>query len=64
MPLVTVGGVSLSTSGEVIVIIHQHAYHGKKKTIHSCLQIDHYKNEVDDRSTKVGSDQHMNTLDN
>ena len=35
VPLATPGGVALSTSGEVIVIMHQHAYHGKNKTIHS-----------------------------
>ena len=33
--LVTSSGVALSTSGEVIVIMHQHDYHGKNKKIHS-----------------------------
>ena len=31
VPLATAGGVTLSISGEVIVMMHQHAYHGKKK---------------------------------
>ena len=39
IPLVTTGGVTLTTSGEVIVIMHQHACHGKNKTIHSSPQI-------------------------
>ena len=35
IPLVTSGSVSLTTSGEVIIIMHKHAHRGKKKTIHS-----------------------------
>ena len=64
IPLVTAGGVTSTTSGEVIVIMHQHACHGKNKTIHSSPQIEHYENKVDDRSIKVGSGQHTTTLDN
>ena len=64
IPLVTTGRVALTTSREVIIIVHQHAHHGKNKNVHSSPQIDHYKNKVDDRSIKVGGGQHMNTLDN
>ena len=64
VPLATPGGVALSTSGEVIVIMHQHAYHGKNKTIHSSTQIEHHKIKVDDSSIKVVVGQHSNTLDN
>ena len=39
IPLVTAGGVTLTTSGEIIVIMHQHACHGKNKTIHLSPQI-------------------------
>ena len=39
--LVTAGGVTLTTSGEVIIIMHQHACHGKNKDIYSFTQIEH-----------------------
>ena len=64
IPLVTVGGVTSTTSGEIIIIMHQYAHHGKNKTIHSSPQIEHYENKVDDRSIKVGGSQHITTLDN
>lgn len=64
IPLVTAGGVTSTTSGEVIVIMHQHAHHGKNKIIHSYPQIEHYENKVDDRYIKVGGSQHITTLDN
>ena len=63
MPLVTAGGVTSTITGKVIVIVNQHAHHGKNKTIHSSPQIEHYKNIADDRSIKVGSAQHITTLD-
>ena len=61
--LVIACGVALNTSGEVILIMHQHACHGKNNTIHSSPQIEHYKNKVDDRSIKLGGGQHVDTLD-
>ena len=63
IPLVTAGGVTTTTTGKVIVIMHQLACHGKNKTINSSPQIDHYKNIVDDRSIKVCGGQHITTLD-
>ena len=39
IPLVTSGGVALTISGELIIIMHQCACHGKNKTIHSSPQI-------------------------
>ena len=54
IPLVTASGVALTTLGEVIIIMHQCAFHGKNETIHSLPQIEVYKNKVDDRSIKVG----------
>ena len=41
IPLVTTGSITLTTSGEVIIIIHQCACNGKNKTIHSSPQIEH-----------------------
>ena len=64
VPLVTAGSVTLTTSGEVIIIMHPHACHRKNKTIHPSPQIEHYKNKVDDRSIKVGGGRHMTTLCN
>ena len=64
IPLVTAGGVTSTTSGEVILIMHQCAYHPKTKTIHSSAQIEHFKNIVDDRAIKVGGTQQITTSDN
>ena len=63
IPLVTEGVVTATMTGEVIVIMHQHARHGKNKTIHYSPQIEHHKNIVDDCFIKVGGGQHINTLD-
>ena len=63
MPIATAGGVTSTISGEVMLIMHQYAYHPKCATIHSSAQIEHYKNVVDDRSIKVGGGQHITTLD-
>ena len=43
--------------------MHQHACHGKNKTIHSSPHVDHCKNILDDWSIKVGGGQHITTLD-
>ena len=52
-PLETAGGVTLTKSGEAILIMNQCRCHGKNKTIHSSPQIEFCKNKVDDRSMKV-----------
>ena len=62
IPLVTTGGATLTTSGEVILIMYQHECHRKNKTIHSSPKIEVYKNKSDYRSMKVGSGQHATTL--
>ena len=61
--LATVGGVVPSQYEEVIVVMHQYAYTGKEKTIHSDGQLEWYKNTVDDRSMKVGGNQCISTID-
>ena len=43
--------------------MHQYAYLGKGKTIHSSAQIEYYKNNVDDKSSKAGGKQRIVTLD-
>jgi hypothetical protein len=49
--------------GEVIINMHLYAYTGKGKMIHSSGQLEWYKQEVDDKSIKVGGKQHIKTLD-
>jgi hypothetical protein len=53
IPVGTAGAI-VKTQGEVITILHQYAYTGKVKTIHSSGQLEWYKQEVDDKSIKVG----------
>ena len=63
IPLLTAERATLTITGEVIAIMHEHSCHGKNKTIHSSPQIEHHKNIVDDHSIKVGGRQHITTLD-
>ena len=43
--------------------MHQYAYTGKGKSIHSCAQLEAHKQVVHDKSIKVGEKQHIETLD-
>jgi hypothetical protein len=63
IPIVTAGAVVKTQCGEVIIILHQYAYTGKGKTIHSSGQLEWYKQEADDTSIKVGRKQRIKTLD-
>ena len=63
IPIVTAGGVVKSQRGPVIAILNQYAYVGRGRSIHSSGQLEWYKNEVNDRSIKVGGKQHITTLD-
>ena len=49
--------------GYVNLIMNEYAYDGKGHTIHSSGQIGWNKNQVDDRSDKVGGSQCITTLD-
>jgi hypothetical protein len=62
-PIVTAGAVVKLQRGEVIIVMHQYAYTGKGKTIHSSGKLEWYKQEVDDNSIKVGGKQRIKTLD-
>ena len=62
IPLVTTG-VPTTITGEVTLIMHQHAQHGKNKPIHFFPQIEHYKNTSYDYSIKFGGGQNITTLD-
>jgi hypothetical protein len=63
IPIVTAGAVVKTQRGEVIILLHQYAYTGKGKTIHSSGQLEWYIQEVDDKSIKVGGMQRIKTLD-
>ena len=47
----------------VNLIMNEYAYYGKGHTIHSSGQIEWHKNQVDDKSVKVGGTQCITTLD-
>ena len=63
--LVTAGAVIPTQHCEVIGIFHQYAYTGKGKSIHSSLQLESFKIDVNDKFIKVnGGMQHILTADN
>ena len=65
MPNLSIGtctGVTTTNQGLVVVILHQYAYMGKGRTIHSSAQLEMYKNQVDDCSQVVGSNQYIQTF--
>jgi hypothetical protein len=47
----------------VILIFIQYAYHGLGRSIHSAIQLEHYKSRVDDRSIKAGGRRCLTTLE-
>ena len=64
LPIATFTGIVESHLGLICLIMHQYAYHGKDKTIHSCIQVEHHGNDVNDRSIKLkGGKQCITTLD-
>ena len=49
---------------QFIAIFHQYAYTGKGKSIHSSLQLESFKQDVNDKSIKVtGGLQRIQTID-
>ena len=58
----TVGGVVDTQKGPVVAIMHQYALLGKGSSIHSPCQMEHFKNQVDDKSKQVGGKQAIITL--
>ena len=49
--------------GYINLIMNEYVYYGKGYTIHSSSQIEWHKNQVDDKSVKVGGSQCITTLD-
>ena len=64
LEIVTAGGVVKSQRGEVIAILNQYALLGMGCTIHSSIQLEHYKIQVDDKSLRHGGTQTITTPDN
>ena len=64
LPIVTAAAKVETTSGPVILLLHQYAYLGQGKTIHSSGQMEHYEIDVCDKSKKVANGkQRIKTLE-
>ena len=63
LEIITAGGVAPSQKGPVIIILHQYAHLGKGSTIHSCIQLEAFKNNVDDKSIHHKGSQTITTND-
>lgn len=64
LDIVTAGGVTRTQRGDVILILHQYAYMARGKTIHSSVQLEDFKNEVNEKSVRlVGGKQRITTLE-
>ena len=64
LPIVTAAAKVDTTRGPVIVLLHQYAYLGQGKSIHSAVQMEHYEIDVNDKSRKVkGGKQSITTLE-
>jgi hypothetical protein len=62
--IVIAGAVTKTQRGEVIIIMHQYVHSPTAKTIHSSAQMEAYRADVNDKSTKIpGGAQHIQTLD-
>jgi hypothetical protein len=63
LPIVDGAAWVMTNNGPIIAIFKQYAYHGINRTIHSSLQLEYYKNRVDDKSVKAGGQQCITTLE-
>ena len=53
LPIATCAGLVESTTGPIVVIMHQYAHYGKGKMIHSVNQLLHFGVQVDATPRKV-----------
>ena len=60
--IVTTGGVVTTQCGLTIAIFHQMAHSPLGRTIVSSLQLEHFKNKVDDRSIHVQGEQSIRNI--
>ena len=56
VPIVTAGAVVQNQKGSVIIILHQYAYIGHGKNIHSSGQLESFNCDFNDKSMKVNGD--------
>jgi hypothetical protein len=63
IPIVTAGAYMTSNKGPVIGIFHQYGWVKSGRSIHSSPQLEHYKNDVNERSMRVGGIQRISTPD-
>jgi hypothetical protein len=65
IPIVTAGAVARSQRGDVILIMHQYAYHPQQgRSIHSSCQLESFANDVNDKSIHIpGGLQCIQTVD-
>jgi hypothetical protein len=61
LDVVQAGAYVTSHKGPVIAIFHQYAHIKTGASIHSSLQLEHYKLQVDDRSLRAGGTQSIST---
>ena len=61
LPIGTCAGLVTSSTGPIIVIMHQYAHLGTGKTIHSILQLRHFGVEVDENPRALSSKQRIRT---
>ena len=61
LQMVDAGACIDTNKGPRILVLRQYAYHGIDRTIHSSLQLEHYKNTVDDKSIPAGGRQCITT---
>ena len=60
----TCAGVVNTVKGRAVVLLHQYAYHGKGKTIHSCGQMESFQDQREQQSRKIkGGKQRIQTPD-
>ena len=59
----SVGGVVHTHCGPVIAIFHQYALYGKGSSIHAPVQLEHFKNTVDEKSLHAGGTQCITSHD-
>ena len=63
VPIATVGAHVMSNRGPVICIFNEVAYTGKHQSILSAIQLEHYGNDVDDKSKGAGGKAQISTPD-
>ena len=63
IPIATVGAYVVSNRGPVIAIFHEVAWTGRHQSIISAIQLEHFRNRVDDRAEQLGGGQQITTAD-